>query len=102
MHVNDLEIAEIPYPTGVVKHRYSRYLATDGSRWVRHGLFRSYHEDGTLASEGSYEHGLETGLWRDFFPSGQLAAEGYYVAGQEADGWRFWKESGAEVPPPSA
>ena len=54
----DLQIAEIPYPSGAVRFRYSRYLATDGSAWVRHGLFCSYHEDGSLASQGSYEHAL--------------------------------------------
>jgi antitoxin component YwqK of YwqJK toxin-antitoxin module len=94
--VSDLNIAEIPYPTGVVQHRYARYLAPDGSRWIRHGLFRSYHEDGSLASEGNYEHGVEQGLWRDFYPNGRLAAEGNYVDGQEAEGWRYWTEEGKE------
>lgn len=94
--MNELEIAEIPYPTGTVRYRYGRYLASDGTRWIRHGEFRSYHEDGALASEGRYEHGSEHGLWRDFHANGQIAAEGQYVNGVEAAGWRYWGEDGGE------
>ena len=92
----DLNIAEIAYPSGAVQARYSRYLAADASKWIRHGLFRSYHEDGSLASEGSYEHGVEHGLWRTFHENGQLASEGIYLQGDEAEGWRFWSSDGTE------
>lgn len=37
--MTDLEVAEIRYENGHVKYRYSRYLASDGSRWIRHGPF---------------------------------------------------------------
>ena len=91
----DLNIAEIPYETGEIKFRYSRYLSEDGARWVRHGLFRAYHMNGTLASEGEYIDGLEQGLWRDYHENGQLAAEGYYEKGEEVGEWRFWHPDGA-------
>lgn len=90
----DLNIAEIPYESGIVRFRYSRYLAADGTVWIRHGLFRAYHEDGALASEGSYEHGQEHGVWRDYHPNGQLAAEGEYLHGTEICIWRYWSETG--------
>ena len=90
----DLELAEIPYPSGVVRFRYARYLAADGTHWVRHGLFRAYHEDGSLASEGTYEHGREHGLWRDYHPNGQKAAEGHYSHGEEVGTWSYWSPSG--------
>ncbi|MGT0192277.1 toxin-antitoxin system YwqK family antitoxin [Burkholderia pyrrocinia] len=74
----ELNIAEVLYPSGALRSRYSRYLAADERRWIRHGLFVEYREDGTLASEGTYEHGVEHGVWKDFHPNGQLAALGDY------------------------
>lgn len=91
----DLQIAEIPYENGEIRCRYSRYLSADGTRWVRHGLFRAYYPDGSLASEGSYVDGLEAGLWRDFHANGQLAAEGTYDAGKEKDDWKYWDSDGS-------
>ncbi|WP_426399489.1 toxin-antitoxin system YwqK family antitoxin [Ralstonia sp. R-29] len=90
----DLEIAEIFYESGALRYRYARYLAADGSRWVRHGLFVSYQEDGTVASEGTYEHGVEHGLWKDFHPNGQLAARGNYDHGAEVGDWQYWGTEG--------
>lgn len=91
----DMQIAEIPYPSGTIRFRYSRYLAADGSAWVRHGMFRAYHEDGALASEGNYEHGQEHGPWRDYHPNGQLAAEGSYANGSEVGAWKYWSAGGS-------
>jgi antitoxin component YwqK of YwqJK toxin-antitoxin module len=93
--MNDLNIAEIPFPSGAIQFRYARYLASDGQRWIRHGLFRAYYEDGALASEGHYEHGKEHGLWRDFHPNGQVAAEGHYEHGAKSGAWKFWNSDGA-------
>lgn len=90
----DLQIAEIPYPSGTIRFRYSRYLAADGSTWIRHGLFRAYHENGSLASEGTYEHGKESGAWRDYHPNGQLAAAGAYASGVESGAWQYWSANG--------
>lgn len=89
-----LEIAEIPYETGEIHFRYSRYLAPDKAKWIRHGLFRAYHENGQLASEGEYEHGLEVGVWSDYHENGQRAAQGEYRHGKENGRWRFWNSSG--------
>jgi antitoxin component YwqK of YwqJK toxin-antitoxin module len=92
----DLNIAEIPYPSGQLKYRYSRYLASDGGSWIRHGLFRAYHENGQLASEGNYVDGLEQGFWRDYHENGQIAAEGEYKDGTEVGTWRYWNGEGAQ------
>jgi len=94
---NTLHIAEIPYESGNIKFRYSRCMSLDGQRWIRHGLFVSYHENGMVASEGYYENGLEIGVWRDFHENGQLASEGSYVDGKEEGLWKFWSEDGNEV-----
>jgi antitoxin component YwqK of YwqJK toxin-antitoxin module len=89
-----LDIAEIPYESGGIRLRYSRYLAEDGTHWIRHGLFVAYHQNGNVASEGNYEHGKECGLWRQYHENGQLAAEGCYESGREAGEWRYWDASG--------
>lgn len=53
----DLNIAEIPYEGGSVRFRYSRFLSDDGLRWIRHGMFVAYAEDGAILSEGSTSMG---------------------------------------------
>lgn len=90
----DLNIAEIPYETGEIQFRYARYLADDGSRWIRHGLYSRYHRNGNVASEGLYEHGLEQGVWKDYHENGQLAAEGEYRDGKQVGQWSYWNDAG--------
>lgn len=92
----DLNIAEIPYDSGAVRYRYARFLSQDGKRWIRHGRFIEYNDDGSIKSEGCYANGFEEGLWRDFHPNGQLAAEGQYLNGKEHGIWRFWNAEGRE------
>lgn len=94
----DLNIAEIPYESGAIKFRYSRVMAPDKTRWIRHGLFVAYFEDGVVASEGRYVGGAEDGLWSDFHANGQRASEGIYRAGHEVGIWRFWRPDGTEEP----
>ena len=86
------------FENGQVKCRYSRYLADDGLRWVRHGAFEAFHQNGTTASIGDYEHGLEHGLWRDYHENGDLAAQGHYRDGVEIGIWKFWADDGTEEP----
>ena len=92
----ELNIAEIPFDTGGTRYRYSRYMSADGTRWIRHGLFRAYHPNGTVASEGAYVDGKENGRWCDFNDNGQMAAEGRYENGEEVGTWRYWNSDGTE------
>ena len=85
-----LNIADIPFTDGAIQYRYSRYMSDDGIGWIRHGLFCTYHPNGNLASEGSYEHGNEHGLWKDFYDDGSLAAEGQFENGKEVGEWRYF------------
>jgi antitoxin component YwqK of YwqJK toxin-antitoxin module len=89
-----LDIAEILYDTGEVHYRYSRKMSKDGTKWIREGAFVEYHRDGSVASEGQYDDGLETGLWKDYHENGVLAAEGEYREGEEVGVWRFYDEQG--------
>lgn len=91
----DLDVAEIFYESGQVHYRYARYMADDGSRWLRHGLFKAYYPDGTVASEGYFKDGVEDGPWRDFHANGHVAAEGAYEQGKEVGSWKFWNEDGS-------
>ena len=91
----DLNVAEIPHwEGGPIRFRYTRYLSAADNKWIRHGLFRAYHENGQVASEGHYTHGVEKGIWRDYHENGRLAAEGAYEAGQEVGAWKYWKSNG--------
>ncbi len=92
----ELNLAEIPYETGEIHFRYARVMATDGTRWIRHGLFREYHTNGQVIAEGHYVDGKEEGLWRTFYPDGRMASEGHYQDGREAGDWRYWNADGAE------
>ena len=94
--MSELNIAEIPYDSGEVHFRYSRYLSDDGEKWIRHGLFCAYHKNGALSSEGNYKDGFEDGLWRDYHENGQLAAEGVFLKGKEFGTWRYWDVNGVE------
>jgi antitoxin component YwqK of YwqJK toxin-antitoxin module len=94
-----LHIAEITDDLGRVVARYTRYLASDGSGWVRHGRYVAYHPGGQVAGEVTYEHGVEEGIGRDYYEDGQLAAEGHYRAGKEDGLWRFWSRDGIEQEP---
>jgi antitoxin component YwqK of YwqJK toxin-antitoxin module len=91
-----LFITEIPYENGNIRFRYSRRMSVDGQKWVRHGLFLAYHENGSVASEGNYENDMEAGIWRDYHETGQLASEGTYVAGKEEGIWKYWGPDGNE------
>ena len=94
----ELHIAEIPYESGAIRFRYARYMLSDGSRWIMHGLFLAYYESGTVASEGSYVHGKEEGTWCDFHENGHPAAKGQYVNGLQEGEWEFWSASGSSEP----
>jgi antitoxin component YwqK of YwqJK toxin-antitoxin module len=89
-----LDIAEIPYDTGELQYRYARRMAADGSKWIREGLFQSFHKNGKISSEGQYRDGLEDGLWSTYHENGQLASRGSYREGKEIGDWAFWDVDG--------
>lgn len=89
-----LYIAEILYETGELHYRYSRKMSSDGTMWIREGLFEEYYQNGNLASEGLYNDGLEDGYWKDYYENGNIAAEGYYSKGKEIGKWRYYDEQG--------
>src|SRR5262245_25011064 len=91
-----LLVAEIPYASGAIHFRFTYYLSPDRKRWIRHGQFCELYENGTVASEGLYEDGLQQGPWRDYHENGQVAGEGHFVDGVEDGVWQFWTARGKE------
>jgi antitoxin component YwqK of YwqJK toxin-antitoxin module len=92
----NLYIAEIPYDTGELRYRYARHLSSDGSQWIRHGLFTEFHQNGQMASQGTYANDLEEGSWQDFYENGQIAAQGLYRSGIEIGTWQYWNPEGIQ------
>lgn len=92
-----LDVVCYPNGKGGTLCRFSRYFSADGNRWVRHGRFVQYHDNGRVATEGDYQDGLEVDVWQDYHPNGQLAAEGMYGSGKEIGYWWFWNENGERV-----
>jgi antitoxin component YwqK of YwqJK toxin-antitoxin module len=88
-----LNIVEVTDENGRIKCRFARTRSTDG-QWIRHGRFVSYHPNGQVESEGTYDMGLEEGLWCDYYPNGVMAAQGSYKRGKEHGLWRFWSQDG--------
>jgi hypothetical protein len=78
---------------------YSRYLAPDGTRWVRHGLYQAFYPSGGLKSEGTYSHGTTDGSWRDLYENGVVAAQGWYEGGEHVGTWRYWNTEGRPEQP---
>lgn len=83
-----VEKAETKSQDGGLKFQFTRYADAQG-RWVRHGDFRAYYTDGTLASEGHYQDGREHGPWKDFHDNGKLAAQGSYKDGRQHGTWSY-------------
>lgn len=78
---------------------FSRYLNTEETHWVRHGVFQAFYETGALKSEGSFRRGKEHGPWRDLYENGVVAAAGSYFNGEHVGTWTYRHPDGhAEEP----
>jgi antitoxin component YwqK of YwqJK toxin-antitoxin module len=107
------------WPSGARKAEYEVARDERGAE-VKHGAFRSFHEDGTLESEGAFEQGRESGAWtffhpngaraafgrfadglrsgpwETFFPDGSPESQGSYVRGARSGRWTFWRADGTK------
>lgn len=84
-----VEKAETKSQDGGLKFQFTRYADAQG-KWVRHGDFRAFYPDGTVASQGHYQDGREHGPWKDFHDNGKVAAEGTYKDGREHGTWKYY------------
>jgi antitoxin component YwqK of YwqJK toxin-antitoxin module len=62
-----------------------------------HGLWRTWHANGQLESEGTYQFGQENGKFTWWHSNGQQAVEGQFVDGQEDGAWVWWHTNGQKA-----
>ena len=67
-----------PPPEG--KKRWCSYRGQDGLQ-VFHGHYWEWHDNGQLALEGDFVHGIRNGRWAEYNRSGALTIESNYRAG---------------------
>lgn len=60
----------------------------------RHGVWTSYHPNGTIASRSAYVDGRLNGVTVVFHTNGQLYYTGDYRMGKQVGDWRFYDEEG--------
>lgn len=88
------------YPDGS-RRESGRY--EDG---LRVGIWRQWHMDGELASEGARVPDPASGtsprdgLWLLHYPDGSLRAKGMYRAGEKVGYWEYYDEDGVAVDAP--
>ena len=82
------------WPSGAKKAEYEVALDEHGAE-EKHGRFRSYYEDGTLESEGAFEHGQQSGAWILYHPNGAKAAAGNYADSLRSGAWETFFPDGA-------
>ncbi len=59
---------------------YYYYTSTE-SKEVKHGPYRGYHRNGTLASTGEYRHGKHDGAWIDYDQNGAISRQEVWKEG---------------------
>ena len=62
----------------------------------RHGVYREWHANGQLRSEGKFDHGASVDKFTWWHPNGQKAVEGSFSDGQKSGRWIWWHASGAK------
>jgi antitoxin component YwqK of YwqJK toxin-antitoxin module len=82
------------WPDGTLRAEYTLGFDARGQE-VKHGPYRSFHPDGTLASEGAFELGRETGPWVRYHANGQRAAAGSYADGLQSGPWETFFATGS-------
>lgn len=58
------------WPNGYRRTQTNYISAPNAEGRIPHGPHRAWYEDGTLAEQGSYEHGMKVGDWSYWDPSG--------------------------------
>jgi antitoxin component YwqK of YwqJK toxin-antitoxin module len=53
-----------------------------------------YYENGRIASEGSFKHGLPDGLWKSYYEDGTIKSMGNKNLGKSEGYWTFFDSEG--------
>lgn len=69
------------------------YRGSDLRYGKRHGPYRKWHRyKDIIIAEGAYLDGEKHGLWRTWYDNGRLASEGWYRKGKRHGTWREWHQ----------
>jgi hypothetical protein len=82
------------WPSGTPRAEYE--VSEERGATLRSGKYREWHENGTLAAEGTYSRGLRAGTWETWHANGAKASRGRYASDKRAGKWSFWHEDGLE------
>jgi len=69
-------------------------LKRDNNSLIKHGTFRSWHENGKLSKISEYSEGQKDGFAKEWFVNGRLMSQGHYQKGQKEGPWSYAYESG--------
>ncbi|HKE15877.1 MAG TPA: hypothetical protein VKB80_13465 [Kofleriaceae bacterium] len=61
---------------------------------IKHGPYRLWRPNGTIAMEGTYREGLETGDWKFYWDSGAILETGVFRDGKKVGLWRSFRREG--------
>jgi hypothetical protein len=61
---------------------------------IKHGPYRLWRPNGTIAMEGTYRDGLETGEWKLHWESGALLETGVFRDGKKVGLWHSFRREG--------
>ena len=63
----------------------------------RHGRWMTWHENGQVENEGTYQYGLRTGATQWWYPNGQLRLKGAYDGGKPVSTWVWYHANGQKA-----
>jgi hypothetical protein len=84
-----------PIRTDEVRSGLEQWCATSAGN--RHGPYRRWYDDGTLAAQGTYAYDLKQGVWIEFHPNGAVREEGEFDDGQKVGTWVTWGADGQQL-----
>jgi protein TonB len=73
---------------------YLWYFGFPDKKFIRHGISRSWHKNGKIASLGLYNNDKQDGKFQEWFDNGQLKSEKLFKDGQIEGKSLSWFENG--------
>ena len=73
---------------------YQAYWDEARQRYVHHGDYKAFHENGVQKTAGQYRHGVRIGVWTHWYENGQKQSEMDWVQGQPEGLVIEWHENG--------
>ena len=78
----EIEVVEKTQPNTGKLEEYEIYRDEISNKPIKHGYYKSFHEDGTYMEVGQFEEGQLVGRWVSFDKNGQLRFEANYKSGK--------------------